>query len=142
VKRTKLAGIRTHSTTTAQLHQSRTGRNVAIIVGIVVVILIAAYILFDTNIGGGIAYHNVAVSGSISTVGVGTTPIRVDFTSPNGVTTSATVTNGYYSVTLTNNQDYTVTVDWSGLIGSSGSCNGGSLNLNANSGSYSYSTTC
>ena len=137
------AKIRSFSTSMpAPQRQSNTVRNVAIVIVIILIIGVIAYLAFDTDVIGGVAYHNVSVTGSISTVGLDTHPIRVDFTNPNGVVSSATVTNGYYSITLTNNQDYTVTVDWSGLLGATGSCNGGSLNLNANSGSYSYSTSC
>lgn len=134
--------MRAFSTSTATANRSHTARNIAIVVIVILLIAAVAIILLDTNIAGGIAYHNVTVTGTISTVGVGTNPIRVDFTNPNGVVSSATVTNGYYSLTLVNNQDYTVTVDWSGLLGATGSCNGGSLNLSVNSGSYTYNTSC
>ncbi len=118
------------------------GRNIAIVVVVVLILGAIVFILLDTNIVGGVVYHNVNVSGSITTVGAGTHPIRVDFTNPSGVVSSATVVNGQYSLTLANNQDYSVTVEWSGILGVTGSCNGGSLNLNVNAPSYTYNTSC
>ncbi len=106
-----------------------------IVVGIVV------YIVYDTNLIGRTQYHNVTVSGSVSTVGFGTTPFRIDFTNPDGTVSSASVSNGQYTIILTNNVDYAVTVDYSDALGSS-SCNGGAFNLSANSPTVTYNTSC
>ncbi|MHB1908292.1 MAG: hypothetical protein ACYCQJ_05390 [Nitrososphaerales archaeon] len=121
---------------------SHTGRNIAILLIVIFLVVILAFVLFRTPVGTQISYPNVQVSGTITTVGTGTHPIRVDFTSSSGQVYSTQVSSGQYSLTLPNNQDYAVTVTWSGFAGATGTCNGGALNLNIASGSYTWDTSC
>ena len=122
--------------------KSNTGRNVAIIVIVLLLVLVLAFLLFRTPLGTQISYPQVQVSGAITTEGAGTHPIRVDFTSPSEQVYSSQVNDGKYSITLPNNQDYSVTVTWSGLTGNTGTCNGGALNLNVNANAYTFNTSC
>jgi hypothetical protein len=72
----------------------------------------------------------VTVSGSVSTVGAGTSPYKIEFDDTStGVGTSTTVNSESYSISLTNLRTYNVIVFWTGVLGSSGTCNGGTLTL-------------
>lgn len=123
-------------------HSSHTGRNIAIVLMALLLIVILAYVLFRTPVGTQISYPSVQVSGTVTTVGAGTQAIRIDFTSGSGQVYSSSVNNGQYSISLPNNQDYSAAVTWSGFAGATGTCNGGALNLNVNSGSYNWDTSC
>jgi hypothetical protein len=72
----------------------------------------------------------VTVSGSVSTVGAGTSPYKIEFDDVStGVGTSTLVSSGSYSISLTNLRTYDVIVYWTGALGSSGTCSGGTLSL-------------
>jgi hypothetical protein len=75
----------------------------------------------------------VTVSGSVSTVGAGTSPYKIEFDDiSTSVGTSTLVNSGAYSISLTNLRTYDVIVYWTGALGSSGTCSGGTLTLRAN----------
>jgi hypothetical protein len=72
----------------------------------------------------------VTVSGSVSTVGAGTSPYKIEFDDIGTVVGySTTVISGSYSISLTNLRTYNVVVFWRGALGSSGTCSGGTLDL-------------
>jgi hypothetical protein len=74
--------------------------------------------------------ETVTVSGSVSTVGAGTSPYQIQFVDyATGVGYTTAVTSGSYSISLTNLRTYNVVVYWTGALGSSGSCSGGTLDL-------------
>jgi len=108
---------------------SHTARNVGIIVAVVVVIV--AFLLLAEG------PSTVLVTGNVNTVGIGTHPVGISFTSDNGQVFSAAVVNGVYSVNLPNDHTYSVQIEWSGLLGASGTCNAGSLTVNVGPGSSS-----
>jgi len=123
--------------------KSHTARNVAVIVIVVAVALIGFYIIRGgSTLLTGVAYPNVTVSGSVKTVGAGTSPFRVDFTSNSGQNYTASVQSNAYQITLPNGHTYSTTVHWSfgGITG--GTCNGGTLNLNVNSNAMTFNITC
>jgi hypothetical protein len=122
--------------------QSHTGRNFAVVIVVLLLVVVVAFLIFRTSVGTQLTYPNVLVSGTVSTLGIGTHPIRIDFASPSGQVYSAQVNNGQYSISLPNNQDYSVTVTGAGALGYTGSCSGGSLNLNVLASSDSFSTSC
>ena len=107
-----------------------TVRNVGIIT-VVVVVLVVAFLLLAQG------PSTVLVTGNVNTVGIGTHPVGISFTSDNGQVFSAVVVNGVYSVNLPNHHTYSVQIEWSGLLGASGTCNAGSLTVNVGPGSSS-----
>lgn len=85
----------------------------------------------------------VSVSGSVATVGLGTKPISVDFTSDNGQTQTETVSGGSYSATLSNQHTYGMMVHYSEGLGlATSQCNGGSLSLYSTSSSLQHDISC
>jgi hypothetical protein len=85
----------------------------------------------------------VTVSGSVSTVGAGTSPYKIEFDDiGTSVGYSTTVSSGAYSISLTNLKTYNVVVYWTGILGSSGTCSGGTLNLQSSSGIWNTSYSC
>ena len=123
--------------------KSNTGRNIAIIILALIVIVVAVWFFSYSGYGNQLTYPNVSVTGQITTVGFGTTPFRVDFTSSSsGSVFSAAVSGGYYSVSLPNHDSYTVTVDYDTAISSTSTCNGGVLNLNLASSTDTFNTSC
>jgi hypothetical protein len=109
---------------------SHTARNVGII-AVVVVVLVVAFLLLAEG------PSTVLVTGNVNTVGIGTHPVGISFTSDNGQVFSAVVVNGVYSVNLPNHHTYSVQIEWSGLLGASGTCNAGSLTVSVGPGSSS-----
>jgi hypothetical protein len=109
---------------------SHTARNVGIITVVVVVLVVAFLLLAEGP-------STVLVTGNVNTVGIGTHPVGISFTSDNGQVFSAVVVNGVYSVNLPNHHTYSVQIEWSGLLGASGTCNAGSLTVNVGPGSSS-----
>jgi hypothetical protein len=86
-----------------------------------------------------IAVPTVVVSGTITTQGAGTHPVSVSF----GSSTVTVGSKGQYSVSLSNDNSYQITVDWASIGGvDSGTCNGGTLNLQSTSSTYSYDVSC
>jgi hypothetical protein len=124
--------------------KSHTARNVAIVVVVAVLAVVGFYILRGGNtLLTGVAYPNVTVSGSVRTIGSGTSPFRVDFASNTGQNYTATVQSNSYQLSLPNGNTYSTTVHWMALGGlSTGLCNGGTLNLNVNSGTTTFNITC
>jgi hypothetical protein len=85
----------------------------------------------------------VTVSGSVSTVGAGTSPLKIEFDDiSTGGGTSTTVSSGSYSISLANLTTYNVIVFWTGVLGSSGTCNGGTLTLQSPNANWSANYSC
>jgi len=109
------------------------------VLGILVIILIVVAV-FAFSGGAGVGSPlTVSVSGFVST-GFGTHPTNVQFTSDNGALYYGTVNvtnqdSESYSAQLPNGHVYSVLVLWSGALGSSGSCNAGTLSVSQSAGS-------
>jgi hypothetical protein len=75
----------------------------------------------------------VVVTGKVTTVGLGTHPTQIQFVdSQTGVTYTGSMSeDGAYYITLQNQHSYNVVCYWSGLLGISGTFEGGSLYVNA-----------
>jgi hypothetical protein len=129
---------------------SHTARNVRIITVVVVVLVVAFLLLTQGVMQQGYKWvevtciphcpfrpSTVLVTGNVNTVGIGTHPVGISFTSVNGQVFSAAVVNGVYSVNLPNDHTYSVQIEWSSLLGASGTCNAGSLTLNVGPGNSS-----
>jgi hypothetical protein len=130
---------------TTEARKSHLGRNTVIALGgLVLLAIFAFYVLRGGNTPlTGISYPNVTVSGNVQTIGAGTTPNRVDFHSDTGQNFSASVSSNVFSISLPNQHSYTATVAWNALGGlSSGTCKGGTLNLNLNAGATTYNISC
>jgi hypothetical protein len=84
---------------------------------------------------GGITNPTVLVSGYVKT-SFSTTPSSITF----GAST-VPITNGRYSVSLQNDQQYGVVVSYSSLTGTQ-NCNAGSLDLQTAENSYNYNVSC
>ena len=122
------------------------------IIGIIVLILVVLtvfYLLSTLSLNsltssavrnaGAITNPTVIVSGTVTTQGIGTHPVSVTF----GSSTTSVGSNGYYSISLQNDNSYPVTVAWSGPGGvGSGTCTYGTLDLQSNAASYSYAVSC
>ncbi len=107
-----------------------------------------AYSLTVTATGGGKTYSNtyilsvlsakVFLSGTVTTTGLGTHPTGIKFV---GVSSGQTFETGLdgnaYSINLPNQQTYRVTCSWAGLLWSSGTFDGGTLNVNEGVGTIS-----
>ncbi len=75
---------------------------------------------------------SVTVTGTASTTGLGTTAVEIDFLNTStGLTYSAIVSSGSYTINLSNFQTYNVVLHWNGAFGSSGTCNAGTLVLHS-----------
>ncbi len=127
------------STPQVQKHVSHTGRNVAIGVIIILLIVGVAYALSGPSGLG--SPQNVGVSGYVGTT-YGTHPTDVEFTSNTGNTYYGTVSitntdQENYNAQLPNGFQYTVTIFWNGALDTSGSCNAGTFNINQGSGAGS-----
>lgn len=82
----------------------------------------------------------ITVAGSVQTVGLGTSPTGISFTSSqNGQASTTSVVGGSYSVYLPNDASYSVQVSWSGLLGVTGTCNAGTLSVQASAGTSTQS---
>jgi hypothetical protein len=122
-------------TTAPAGHKSHTGRNVGIIAVVIIVLIVAFLLLTQGSPLSPIRPSTVLVSGNVSTVGAGTHPVSISFTSDNGQVFSAPVVNGVYSINLPNDHTYLVQIAWSGLLGASGTCKAGSLTVSVGPGS-------
>jgi hypothetical protein len=77
----------------------------------------------------------VSLVGNVQTNGAGTQPISIKFVNSDGQEFPGTVTAGTYSITgVPNLINYTVTIYWTGYFSSSGTCNAGTLPLQAGVG--------
>lgn len=85
---------------------------------------------------------DVIVSGSVSTVGAGTHPVKIEFVASTGVSYSAVPSSGSYTITLPNFQTYNVLIDWNGALGSSGTCSAGTLSLKSYADTWSANYSC
>ncbi len=83
---------------------------------------------------------DIYISGSAHTNGFTTYPVGIVFSGSNGGQYSATVntpagsSTGTYSLSLPNDQSYSVTINGKGALGYSGSCNAGTLTVYENAG--------
>lgn len=83
---------------------------------------------------------DISISGSAHTNGFTTYPVGIAFTSANGgqysaaVSTPAGTSTGTYSISLPNDQTYSVTISGKGALGYSGSCSAGSLTVDEGPG--------
>ncbi len=85
----------------------------------------------------------VTIDGGVTTTGMGTKPVFVDFISDTGTTTSATASGTSYSITLENQHSYSMTVHYSSGFGlSSGTCNAGTLSVYSSSSEMSENISC
>lgn len=109
-------------------------------------VLVVLYLLSSGIFGSlfsGAVTHSVAITNPVVLVSgyaktnLGTTPISITF----GSSTTSVSSNGYYSVSLNNDQTYPISIAYSSLTGNS-NCNAGSLNLQTSSSSLFYNATC
>ena len=118
------------------------------IIGVIILIVIVLAVLYLLSTGA----LNSLVSGAVAHSGGLTNPTVVvsgyvktsPLTSPSSITfgsSTVTVNNGYYTVSLQNDQYYAISVSYSSLTGTQ-SCNAGSLDLQASSSNYNYNVSC
>jgi len=77
------------------------------------------------------------VTGTVTSTGIGTHPTQIQFVNTaTSLTYTATVNtdNGFYTISLPNQQSYNVICRWQGLLGSSGTFDGGTLYVNSGVG--------
>jgi hypothetical protein len=101
---------------------------IIIAVGIAVAaIVIASFALFVYNVTN--PPSSIVVSGQVTTKGYGTIPVTITFVDKKtGVMNSGGVNNNRYEVSLPNGpHEYKVVIEWTGLAGSKGTCEAGSI---------------
>lgn len=85
----------------------------------------------------------VTVSGTVHTIGAGTSPYQIQFVDyATGVGYTTAVSSGTYSIDLANLKTYNVVVYWVGALGSSGLCNAGTLNLQSSATTWTADYSC
>ena len=116
---------------------------VFILIGVVLIVIVLLgtgiiNTLFSSAVShsGGLANPTVVVSGYAKT-NIGTFPTSITF----GSSTVTVSSNGYYSVSLDNDQAYPISIAYSSVTGNS-NCNAGDLNLQAPSSNLFYNATC
>jgi hypothetical protein len=114
---------------------STTGRNPVMAV---IIVLIVSGVAFYFSAGLTGIPSSVTVSGRASTNGTATSPESLIFTNENtGQVYDTAVVNGHYSVSLPNQQSYTVAIRWSRPSGVNGTCNAGTFSLGQGAGGSS-----
>ena len=105
----------------------------------VVVVVVAAVVVAGLIANAFVASNNVntssgiTMSGNVNTVGYGTHPVTITFVESSGQRFESSVSDyGYYELQLPNgDHSYNIEVSWQGTMGSSGTCNAGSLGYTA-----------
>lgn len=121
------------------------GSGMGVVIVLLLVVLAVVYLLstgaLNSLISGAVVHSTqianpvVNVNGYVKTT-VGTTPESITFGS-----STVAVTNGYYSVSLQNSQQYSITIYYQSISGTR-NCNAGTLNLATSSSAYAYNVTC
>jgi hypothetical protein len=85
----------------------------------------------------------VTLTGTATTVGTGTSPQKITFIDKStGNTYVAAVTTNSYQITLPNQKTFSVSVTWSALGITGGSCDAGTLNLDSNDATQTHDWSC
>ncbi len=112
---------------------SHTGRNLAIglILAIIVIVIVVAMAV-PGSVPGISKPSQVVLSGTVTTTGTGTSPEKITFTSETtGNNYVADANGGTYSVTLPNQDTYSVSITWKFLGITGGTADAGTLNLDS-----------
>lgn len=83
----------------------------------------------------------IALSGTVKTSGYGTSPETIIFNASNGQLFTASASGDTFSTTIPNMMTYKMEIDWQGLLGSSGTCNSGTLTIQTGVGVTSAQAT-
>ena len=119
---------------------------VVLVVLAVILVLGILYFLSNGTLGSlfsGAVTHSTAITNPVVSVSgyaktnLGTSPISINF----GSSTTSVSSNGYYSISLNNDQTYSISITYSGVTGNS-NCNAGTLSLQTSSSSLFYNATC
>jgi hypothetical protein len=114
---------------------SKTGRNAGIVV---IIVLLVSGVVYYLSAGLTGIPSTITVSGRVSTSGAGEDPEALLFTNENtGQVYASAVVDGHYSVSLPNQQSYTVQIRWSGPSGVNETCNAGTFSLGQGAGATS-----
>lgn len=101
----------------------------AIVVIAIIVVGVVVYVALTTS-STPAKPKEVALSGTVTTTGTGTSPEKITFTSEkNGNTYVANANGGTYSISLPNEDTYKVTITWKVLGITGGNADAGTLNL-------------
>ena len=114
-----------------------------------IICFIAAFIVFMI-VGGIISSYQqtqqriqntVHVYGAVKTKGLGTHPIDVYFVDSNGVSLGADFNVDKYQIDLEKWKIYRAKIMWAGVLGTSGTCDGGTLSTQGYD-SYNFDISC
>jgi hypothetical protein len=114
------------------MNEKRGVSNVVLAIAAIAIIVIGvvAYMALTTNSFAPAKPKEVALSGTVTTTGTGTSPEKITFTSEkNGNTYVANANGGTYSISLPNEDTYKVTITWKVLGITGGNADAGTLNL-------------
>lgn len=115
----------------------KVGIGIAIVV--VVIVIVSSLTMLQTSTP---SEQRVTVGGLVTTTGLGTLPLRVDFDN-NGEKVSATIdSDNRYSIELDAPASYKVTVAYSASGLTTGICDGGTLNLKTTPDARPYDIKC
>jgi archaellin len=102
----------------------------AIVAIAIIVVAVVAYVALTTNSFAPAKPKEVALSGTVTTTGTGTSPEKITFKSnKKGSTYVANANGGSYSISLPNEDTYKVTITWKVLGITGGDADAGTLNL-------------
>lgn len=111
-------------------------------IGIVIVVAIVILVVMGISQTNTLSKQKVEVTGSVTTVGIGTQPIRVDFEPTVGKPTSVTVDSNNYSVKLDAPESYKIKVTYSASGITTPFCDAGTLNLETSPNPRTYDIKC
>jgi hypothetical protein len=83
----------------------------------------------------------VTVSGTATTKGFGTTAAQINFIDSGGITHTALINSGSYTIDLSNLSTYTVTIYYT-FFGGSSTCRAGTLNLQSSTTTWRADWSC
>ncbi|MDE1825376.1 MAG: hypothetical protein KGH61_01870 [Candidatus Micrarchaeota archaeon] len=109
---------------------------------IVVLIAVLVYVAYQALFSHPTQEQIIIVAGAVNTIGLGTTPTTISFTSDTGAYYS-TVAYGKYAISLPGHKVYNVTISWKSIAGlTTGTCHAGNFSPPANSTLLPYNATC
>lgn len=104
-------------------------KKIGVVVAAVATMIVAGLIANAFVADNAYVSSGITMSGNVNTVGYRTHPVTITFVESSGQRFGSSVSDyGYYELQLPDgDHSYNIEVGWQGTIGSSGTCNAGSL---------------
>jgi hypothetical protein len=109
------------------------GKKIGVVVIAVAAVVVTGLIANTFVTNNAYTLSGITMSGNVNTVGYKTHPVTITFIESSGQRFESSVSDyGYYELQLPNgDHSYNIEVGWQGTMGSSGTCNAGSLKYTA-----------